>query len=176
MRRFRVSGFCLRSFARAKNGVNSGRRSHKISVGEAKSNICRHKRAGALHLIRSSGTFPSRGRQSRVVPRGQLTNGFYPNTETFSALHNISVVWLSRLARSSGVLRGRSRLEFIMSPPGKRRHNELNAAPPPETPRRTGKPGETNNRNVVHSGESFRIRAKNVCSRAARHDPTSPSP
>ena len=52
LRRFRVSGFCLRSFARAKNGVNSGRRSHKISVGEAKCYICRHKRAGALHLIR----------------------------------------------------------------------------------------------------------------------------
>ncbi len=47
-----------------------------------------------------------------------------------------------------------------MSPPGKRRHNELNAAPPPETPRRTGKPGETNNRDVVHSGESFCVRAK----------------
>ena len=52
LRRFRVSGFCLRSFARAKNGVNSERRSHKISVSEAKCNICRHKRAAALHLIR----------------------------------------------------------------------------------------------------------------------------
>ena len=61
-------------------------------------------------------------------------------------------------------------MRFIMSPPGKRRHNEFNAAPPPETPRRTGKTGETNNRDVVHSGESFRIRAKPVCSasRAAR--------
>ena len=38
-------------FARAKNGVNSGRRSRKISVSEAKCNICRHKRAAALHLI-----------------------------------------------------------------------------------------------------------------------------
>ena len=70
-------------------------------------------------------------------------------------------------------LRGlRREARFIMSPPGKRRHNELNAAPPPETPRRTGKPGEPNNRDVVHSGESFRVRAKLVCSRAARHDPT----
>ena len=42
-------------FARAKNGVNSGRRSHKISVSEAKCNICRHKRAGALHLITACG-------------------------------------------------------------------------------------------------------------------------
>ena len=47
-----------------------------------------------------------------------------------------------------------------MSPPGKRRHNELNAAPPPETPRRTGKPGETTDRENVHSGESFCIRGK----------------
>ena len=58
-------------------------------------------------------------------------------------------------------LRGlRREVRFIMSPPGKRRHNELNAAPPPETPRGTGKPGETNNRDVVQSGESFRIRGK----------------
>ena len=47
-----------------------------------------------------------------------------------------------------------------MSPPGKRRHNELNAAPPPETPRGTGKPGETTDRDVVHSGESFCIQGK----------------
>ena len=61
-------------------------------------------------------------------------------------------------------LRGfRREVRFIMSPPGKRRHNELNAAPPPETPPGTGKPGETNNRDVVHSGESFCIRAKDVC-------------
>ena len=32
LRRFRVSGFCLRSFAQAKNGVNLRRRSRKISV------------------------------------------------------------------------------------------------------------------------------------------------
>ena len=38
----------------------------------------------------------------------------------------------------------------------------LNAAPPPETPRGTGKPGEPNNRDVVHSGESFRVRVKAV--------------
>ena len=60
-------------------------------------------------------------------------------------------------------LRGlRREVRFIMSPPGKRRHNELNAAPPPETPQGTGKPGEPNNRDVVHSGESFRVRVKAV--------------
>ena len=47
-RAFLANPFC----ARAKNGVNSGRRSDKISVSEAKCNICRHKRAIALHLIR----------------------------------------------------------------------------------------------------------------------------
>ena len=58
-----------------------------------------------------------------------------------------------------------------MSPPGKRRHNELNAAPPPETPRGTGKPGATSDRDFVHSRESFRIRAKTVRQLSARHDP-----
>ena len=39
-----------------------------------------------------------------------------------------------RLCQES-TLRGlRREVRFIMSPPGKRRHNELNAAPPPETP------------------------------------------
>ena len=46
-------------FAQAKNGVNSGRRSHKISVSEAKCHICRHKRAAALHLIRRRSPPPS---------------------------------------------------------------------------------------------------------------------
>ena len=41
---------------------------------------------------------------------------FAPNTETFSAVHNISVGYLSQLARSSGGL-GCSRIEFIVSPP-----------------------------------------------------------
>ena len=51
-------------------------------------------------------------------------------------------------------------MRFIMSPPGKRRHNELNAAAPPETPRGTGKLGEVANRDIVHSGKSFCIRGK----------------
>ena len=67
-----------------------------------------------------------------------------------------------RLCQES-TLRGlRREVRFIMSPPGKRRHNELNAAPPPETPRGTGKPGETTDRENVHSGESFRVRVKAV--------------
>ena len=42
----------------------------------------------------------------------------------------------------------------------------------PRDPRRTGKPGETNNRDVVHSGESFCVRAKSVSLRTVRYDPT----
>ena len=98
---------------------------------------------------------------------------FASPTEILSLRYRLSV-FLSRRKKNSEKerpLKGfRREMRFIMSPPGKRRHNELNAAPPPETPRRTGKPGETNNRDVVHSRESFRIRAKAVClsSRAAR--------
>ena len=94
-------------------------------------------------------------------------------TEILSLRYRLSV-FLSRRKKNSEKerpLRGlRREVRFIMSPPGKRRHNELNAAPPPETPQGTGKPGETNNRDVVHSGESFRIRGKTClfASRAAR--------
>ena len=73
-------------------------------------------------------------------------------------------VFLSRRKKNSEKerpLRGfRREVRFIMSPPGKRRHNELNAAPPPETPRRTGKPGAASDRGGVQSGESFRVRVK----------------
>ena len=52
------------------------RRSHKISVSEAKCNICRHKRAGALHLITPAGGAVSlRLGQARVlVPTGNQFN------------------------------------------------------------------------------------------------------
>ena len=53
LRRFRVSGFCLRSFARAKNGVNSGRRSRKISVTKAKSDRLHHNSAQNIFTITS---------------------------------------------------------------------------------------------------------------------------
>ena len=68
-----------------------------------------------------------------VVPRRSLTDGFCPNTETFSAVHKISVSCRSRLARSPGGLGGRSRIEFIVSPLFRRRHNESHfAAQSPE--------------------------------------------
>ena len=126
-RRSPLSGlsFSLFFFLRERKRGYWRRRSRKISVGEAKCYIYRHKRAAALHLIRPSGTFPSEGKAERTA--------FAPNTETFSAVHNISVVCLTRLARSPGVLRGRSRIEFIVSPLPRRRHNESHfAAKPPE--------------------------------------------
>ena len=154
-------------FARAKNGVNLRRRSHKIPVSEAKCNICRHKRAGALHLITACGrsclaaarvssssasgtavlglprrpihcrapaSQPSRGSQSKGRAARLANKHFFaPNTETFSAVYVVSVVCLTRLARSPGVLRGRSRIEFIVSPLPQRRHNESHfAAQSPE--------------------------------------------
>ena len=62
-----------------------------------------------------------------------MESGFCPNTATFSAVHNISVSYRSRLARSPGGLGGRSRIEFIVSPLPRRRHNESHfAAQSPE--------------------------------------------
>ena len=87
-----------------------------------------------LHLIRPSGTFPSRGRlrRNRAARFAEQTS-FAPNTETFSAVCVVSVVCLSRLARSPGGLGGRSRIEFIVSPLPRRRHNESHfAAQSPE--------------------------------------------
>ena len=86
-------------------------------------------------------------------------------TEGFRQRQCLSV-FLSRRKKNSEKerpLRGlRREVRFIMSPPGKRRHNELNAAPPPETPRGTGKPGAVSDRGGVQSGESFCVRAKTV--------------
>ena len=63
--------------------------------------------------------------------RGQTA--FAPNTETFSVVHFITVSCRSRLARYPGGLGGRSRIEFIVSPLSRRRHNESHfAAQSPE--------------------------------------------
>ena len=48
-------------------------------------------------------TFPSEGKAERTA--------FAPNAETFSAVHNIFVAAATGHTRSSGVLRGRSRIE-----------------------------------------------------------------
>ena len=100
-----------------------------LRLGQARVLVPTGNQFNTAPLLRS----PQGEAKVMVVPRGQLTNGFYPNTETFSAVHNISVVWLSRLARSPGGLGGRSRIEFIVSPLPRRRHNESHfAAQSPE--------------------------------------------
>ena len=77
---------------------------------------------------------PSRGSQSKGrAARGATQTTFAPNTETFSAVHNISVAAAAGRTRSLGGLGGRSRIEFIVSPLSRRRHNESHfAAEPPE--------------------------------------------
>ena len=100
-----------------------------LRLGQARFSVSPGDRFIAAPLLRS----PQGEGKVGIVPRGQLTNGFCPNTETFSAVHNISVVCLPRLARSPGGLGGRSRIEFIVSPLSRRRHNESHfAAQSPE--------------------------------------------
>ena len=83
---------------------------------------------------RAPASQPSRGSQSkgRAARLAEQTS-FAPNTETFSAVYVVSVGCRSRLARSPGGLGGRSRIEFIVSPLPRRRHNESHfAAQSPE--------------------------------------------
>ena len=85
-----------------------------------------------------------------------LINGFCPNTETFSAVHNISVGYRSRLARSPGGLGGRSRIEFIVSPLPRRRHNESHFAAEPPERAFLAKPFFARAKNGVNSGRRSR--------------------
>ena len=88
------------------------------------------------------------GRTARLAEQ----TGLAPNTETFSAVHNISVGCRSRLARSPGGLGGRSRIEFIVSPLLRRRHNESHFAA--QSPERAflAKPFFARAKNGVNSG------------------------
>ena len=83
-------------FARAKNGLNSGRRSHKISVGEAKCYICRHKRVAALHLIRRLRRhLPLEGEgKGEIVPRGSTNEGNFGGRQSVNRFDiMLSMVW-----------------------------------------------------------------------------------
>ena len=82
----------------------------------------------------AGGASPQRGSQSwgRAARLAEQTR-FATNTETFSSVYPISVGYRSRLARSPGGLGGRRRIEFIVSPLPRRRHNESHfAAQSPE--------------------------------------------
>ena len=63
--------------------------------------------ASSLSLASPMRGSQSKGRAARLAEQTRLA----PNTETFSAVHNISVGWLSHPARSPGGLGGRSRIE-----------------------------------------------------------------
>ena len=98
--------------------------------------------------------------------RGRLTVGFcFADRDFQTASPEVYAILCSckeRLCQESTLRGFRREVRFIMSPPGKRRHNELNAAPPPETPGGTGATGSGSDRNGVHSGKCFGIRAKAV--------------
>ena len=74
---------------------------------------------------------------------------------------------LSGFCFPTEILRLRYRLSVFLS---RRKKNSEKERPlrglrrdrltPPETPRRTGKPGAVTDRNVMHSGKSCRVRAK----------------
>ena len=87
---------------------------------------------------------PLEGKAERTV--------FAPNTETFSAVHNISVAAATGRTRSPGGLGGRSRIEFIVSPLSRRRHNESHFAA--QSPERAflAKPFFARAKNGVNSG------------------------
>ena len=102
---------------------------------------------------RAPASQPSEGKPRLGSCRAaRRANRFCPNTETFSAVHNISVVCLTRLARSPGGLGGRSRIEFIVSPLLRRRHNESHFAA--QSPERAflAKPFFARAKNGVNSG------------------------
>ena len=91
----------------------------------------------------ASGTYTSSPTAGGASPQGEAKEescradrgqtAFAPNTETFSVVHFITVSCRSRLARYPGGLGGRSRIEFIVSPLSRRRHNESHfAAQSPE--------------------------------------------
>ena len=96
--------------------------------------------------------------------------GFSPNTETFSAVHPISVAAAIGRARSLGVLRGRSRIEFIVSPLPRRRHNESHFAA--QSPERAflAKPFFARAKNGVNSGRrSLKISVSEAKCNICRH-------
>ena len=86
---------------------------------------------------------------------------------------------LSGFCFPTEILRLRYRLSVFLS---RRKKNSEKERPlrglrrdrltPPETPRRTGKPGAVTDRNVMHSGKSFCIRGKARSLSAPRHDST----
>ena len=82
-----------------------------LRLGQARVLVPTGNQFNTAPLLRS----PQGEAKVGVVPRGSQTNTFRPNTETFSAVHNIAAA--TGRTRSPGGLGGCSRLEFIISPP-----------------------------------------------------------
>ena len=83
---------------------------HKVTFSFVNGSATRN-----LHLITACGrSFPSKGKpkRNRAAQLAEQTS-FAPNTETFSAVHNISVSYRSRLARSLGVSGGGAALSSL---------------------------------------------------------------
>ncbi len=126
--------------------------------------------------------FPSRGRcrrsrRMRCSAPARLCRQmlhFASLTEILSLRYRLSV-FLSRRKKNSEKERPLRGFRREVSPDLLRRTEMKSKAgaqcgSAPRDPPGTGKPGETNNRDVVHSGESFCVRAKAVCQLSARHD------
>ena len=96
--------------------------------------------------------------------RGRLTVGFcFADRDFQTASPEVYAILCSckeRLCQESTLRGFRREVRFIMSPPGKRRHNELNAAPPPENPRRTGATGGGSDGDATSGGKRCLVRAK----------------
>ena len=126
----------------------------------------------ALHLIRPSGTFPSRGR---------LTVGLCFSDRDFATSPPITSFSFSEKEKEGKrkTAQGtapRSEPRFAPADRDEIKSRGSMRLRPPRPPGVTGKPGETTYGGGVQSGESFCIRAKTVRQLPARHDPPLPSP
>ena len=97
-RRSPLSGlsFSLFFFLRERKRGLRRRRSREISVGEAKCYICRHKRAGALHLIRRLRRHLPLGGEGKgeIVPRGSTNEGNFGVRQSVNRFDiMLSMVW-----------------------------------------------------------------------------------
>ena len=94
------------------------------------------QRAIALHLIRPSGTFPSKGKAKsarRIRAARTADERFLPEYGNFLRCAQHLCCLALPACPFLGGLGGRSRIEFIVSPLSRRRHNESHfAAQSPE--------------------------------------------
>ena len=111
-------------------------------------------KCGLLNVLprTSSLASPPRGSQRGIVPRGSPSKHFLSEYRNFLRCAQHLCRCRPRLARSPGGLGGRSRIEFIVSPLSRRRHNESHFAA--QSPERAflAKPFFARAKNGVNSG------------------------